>query len=167
MAAKFKKTSKVFLQAFSRPLVIYLTLVGNAFLLVCTVLVYVLEKDVNPSMASFFNVLWWAVSTITTVGFGDVVPMTHAGRAIGMVLMYSGTILFITFTSLVATFWISRGLEEELQPLEAEMQKEEIAAFSMEHSLKNIQSRMEAMEARLSQIERMQRQLSLTRRTRG
>jgi Ion channel. len=161
MKQNFRKTSKFLFRAITQPVLLTLILVGNGFLVICAVFVYFLERDTNPSMANFLNVLWWAVSTITTVGFGDIVPQTIAGRLIGIVLMYTGTVLFITFTSLLATYWISRGVEVELLPIEAEIEKEERETFSIEKTLKSIQRRLDQMETRFSHMERTQRRLGM------
>jgi len=55
---------------------------------------------------TFFDSLWWAVSTITTVGYGDVYPVTTAGRIVGMLLMVCGIGTTGTLTALIATFLV-------------------------------------------------------------
>ena len=56
----------------------------------------------SGSPLGFFpNSLWWAVATVTTVGYGDMVPSTPAGRVAGVVLMVGGVGLF---GALVANF---------------------------------------------------------------
>jgi voltage-gated potassium channel len=50
------------------------------------------------------DALWWAITTITTVGYGDLYPITDAGRFIAAGLMVCGVGLFGTFSGLVATF---------------------------------------------------------------
>ncbi|MCE4604493.1 MAG: ion transporter [Aeropyrum sp.] len=75
--------------------------------------VYIVESP-NPSSAikSFFDALWWAIVTATTVGYGDLVPSTPLGRAIGIVVMLTGisalTLMISTVSSIFQRF-ISNG----------------------------------------------------------
>lgn len=53
--------------------------------------VFLLESDkAGAQITSFFDAVWWSLSTVTTVAYGDIVPNTTAGRIIGMVLMIVG-----------------------------------------------------------------------------
>ena len=49
---------------------------------------------VNPAIDSFGDALWWAVVTVTTVGYGDIVPGSTAGRIVAFFVMVSGIALF-------------------------------------------------------------------------
>lgn len=51
---------------------------------------------------------WWAVTTVTTVGYGDIVPVTDVGKLIGMGLMLVGVVFFGLITSTITAF-ITRG----------------------------------------------------------
>jgi voltage-gated potassium channel len=65
---------------------------------------YYLERDVQP--AGFNSVpaaLWWAVATLTTTGYGDVVPITPAGRLVAAVVMICGLGVFGLWTGILAT----------------------------------------------------------------
>jgi voltage-gated potassium channel len=65
---------------------------------------YFLERDVQP--ATFGNVpaaLWWAVVTLTTTGYGDVVPITPLGRMVAAVVMICGLGVFGLWTGIMAT----------------------------------------------------------------
>jgi voltage-gated potassium channel len=65
---------------------------------------YFLERDVQP--ASFGSVpaaLWWAVVTLTTTGYGDVVPITPLGRIVAALVMISGLGVFGLWTGILAT----------------------------------------------------------------
>ena len=53
-------------------------------------------------LSLFSNALWWSVVTITTVGYGDMYPVTEAGRAIGYVLMFGGIGIFGAITANLA-----------------------------------------------------------------
>ena len=67
-----------------------------------------LEYLVDPGIGSFGDALWWAVSTVTTTGFGDVVPTNAAGRVVGVMLMMVGISLIPTITSLVVAVFIAQ-----------------------------------------------------------
>jgi voltage-gated potassium channel len=65
---------------------------------------YFLERDVQP--ATFGSVpaaLWWAVVTMTTTGYGDVVPITPLGRMVSALVMISGLGVFGLWTGILAT----------------------------------------------------------------
>ena len=94
----FSKDSQKFLRAFKDPIFLFLIFAGNGVLVLATLAVYVLEKGTNPKMLSYFDSLWWGVSTITTIGYGDIVPVTLEGRIIGVGLMYLGSVLFVLFS---------------------------------------------------------------------
>jgi voltage-gated potassium channel len=72
--------------------------VALAVVLVVTIggaALYLIELE--PNGTSVFDALWWAVTTVTTVGYGDIVPTTPAGRAVAAIVMIVG----VTFTSLL------------------------------------------------------------------
>ena len=69
-----------------------------------SVAVYFFERDVQPG--TFGNVpaaLWWAVVTLTTTGYGDVVPITLPGRMVAALVMISGLGVFGLWTGILAT----------------------------------------------------------------
>jgi voltage-gated potassium channel len=61
-----------------------------AMLLFCSWMAYVAEHPANPEFATFGDSLWWGVVTLTTVGYGDIVPETQKGRLAGVFLMLTG-----------------------------------------------------------------------------
>ena len=68
----------------------------------------VVEWAVDPGIGSFRDSLWWAIVTVTTVGYGDVVPTSSAGRIVGALLMLAGVSAIPIATSLVVSVFISR-----------------------------------------------------------
>ena len=73
-------------------------------LFLASVAVHFLERDVQP--ATFGSVpatMWWAVVTLTTVGYGDVVPVTALGRLVAALVMISGLGVFGLWTGILAT----------------------------------------------------------------
>ena len=73
-------------------------------LFLASVAAYFLERDVQP--ATFGNIpsaLWWAVATLTTTGYGDVVPITPLGRLVAAFVMICGLGVFGLWTGILAT----------------------------------------------------------------
>ncbi len=73
-------------------------------LFLAAVAVYFLEREAQP--AAFGSVpaaLWWAVATLTTTGYGDVVPVTPLGRVVAACVMISGLGVFGLWTGILAT----------------------------------------------------------------
>ena len=67
-----------------------------AIWLVAVVLFGVIERIVDPeTFDSIWLAFWWALQTITTVGYGDVVPGQADGKAIGAVLMLGGSVVAV------------------------------------------------------------------------
>lgn len=64
----------------------------------------------------FADGLWWAVTTVTTVGYGDKFPVTGAGRGVAVALMLTGIAVFGAVTASIAAFFVETnrpdGLEE-------------------------------------------------------
>ena len=58
------------------------------------------------------DTFWWALVTITTVGYGDVVPHSIWGRIIGLVIMLSGVVLVSLFTATIASIFVERKIKE-------------------------------------------------------
>jgi voltage-gated potassium channel len=82
----------------------YALLVGGLLILASTIAVTVAERGHGGSIDNFGTALWWAIVTATTVGYGDVAPITPAGRGIAVFVMCIGITLFSLFTANVAAF---------------------------------------------------------------
>ncbi len=73
-------------------------------LFVASTIVHVLERDGQPdAFGSLPATLWWAVATLTTTGYGDVVPHTALGRIVAAVVMICGVGIFGLWTGILAT----------------------------------------------------------------
>ncbi|GJM24504.1 MAG: hypothetical protein DHS20C16_09190 [Phycisphaerae bacterium] len=70
---------------------------------------YLVEVNVNASIGSLFDGMWWALVTITTVGYGDVTPVTPLGRIIAAVVMVAGMITLALFAGIVGSSLV-RGI---------------------------------------------------------
>jgi voltage-gated potassium channel len=83
-------------------------------LLTAASIAYLLERHAHPdnpdAFASIPAALWWGIVTMTTTGYGDVVPHTIAGRALSGIVMVGGILIFALWTGILVN-----GYAEELR----------------------------------------------------
>lgn len=80
------------------------------------------RHSVGPTaIHNFGDALWWAVVTVTTVGYGDKVPMTGAGRWVATGLMVTGIGLVGALTATVASYFVQEQHSAEMAELRAQL----------------------------------------------
>jgi voltage-gated potassium channel len=115
----------------------YLLLVALVVASAAALLVYGVEHgQADANIITLADAFWWAITTVTTVGYGDRFPVTAPGRGIAVVLMILGISLFGVLSASIAAYFIEEREEKELDP-----QLEAIAA------------RLERIEAALGGLE--------------
>ena len=72
------------------------------FVFIVSAGVFVLEQGSNPQIENYVDALYFTVTTLTTTGFGDIVPVGRGGRLLAVVIMLIGVILFVR---LIQTIW--------------------------------------------------------------
>jgi voltage-gated potassium channel len=88
-----------------------------AVMVICCAALYFAERDVNPAIGSPFDALWWGISTMTTVGYGDVYPTTAEGRIAASALMLLGIGLFSAVTAIITSLLVSQRTAEPADPI--------------------------------------------------
>ena len=85
------------------------------FTWITSAVAFTLAEDVGAEgrVHSFFDALWWSSTTITTVGYGDVAPVTTAGRLVGVATMVVGISTFAVVTAKVAEFLVRADLRPD------------------------------------------------------
>ena len=77
-------------------------MIGNGFILMCSFIFYYIENGTNPKVLRYMDALWWSFATATTTGYGDITPVTDAGKILSIILMLAGLALFSMYTALFA-----------------------------------------------------------------
>jgi voltage-gated potassium channel len=78
-------------------------------MVICSIGLYIAENGVNAAVETPLDALWWGIVTLTTVGYGDVVPKTPEGKIAASLLMLLGIGLFSAITATMASYLISTG----------------------------------------------------------
>lgn len=107
-----------------------------------------LVATIDPAFNSLWDGLWWALVTISTVGYGDFVPESAMGRVLGAILILFGVLTFSMVMANVAAFLVSLQIEEST---EEEEKKEEIQGALIVERLQHIEARFERLEKLLQQ----------------
>jgi len=100
----------------------------------------VIISRIDPSIGTVWDGMWWAWVTMATVGYGDVVPHSGAGRLFGSLLILFGVVLLSLLTANLAAFFIGGDVEK--------VEREEKEADRM---LKDISARLERVERMLEE----------------
>jgi voltage-gated potassium channel len=104
------------------------------------VLIRVTDHDEFPNV---WLGMWWALETVTTVGYGDVVPKHVLGRIVAALVMLQGLALLAIVTAAITSTFVSRATRE----LEATIVREEAS------DLEQIEARFDELERRFDRLE--------------
>ncbi|MBU1486503.1 potassium channel family protein, partial [bacterium] len=92
--------------------ILLLLLVLLLLILAGGTLAFFFEKGVNEGLRSLGDACWWAIVTLTTVGYGDKVPLTLGGRLVGVFLMFAGISLITLLTATVSSVFVEKKIRE-------------------------------------------------------
>jgi len=124
---------------------------GFAFFVVvlifCSVLFFLLESGVNPEVSTYEDSLWYVIQTITTVGYGDVVPITQWGRLVGVIAMISA----IAISSLLTAATTSSLMDKLREDREKLAKKSGNYIKELENRISNLELKM-AKEENIEEV---------------
>lgn len=99
----------------------YVTLATLVVVGVGAIGIFAVERGQNANIQSVGDALWWAVVTTTTVGYGDVSPVTGEGRLIAVALMVVGIGFIGVFTATITSFFLQPSRSEAVETIEARL----------------------------------------------
>jgi voltage-gated potassium channel len=119
---------------------VYVT--GSAALVIFCAAVAVLDAErgsADPNITTFPDALWWAATTVTTVGYGDLYPTTATGRLVATGLMLAGIALLGTVTAALAQWFIEQVRRSD------ETTQSEIAQLA--HEVANLRAELRSLNS--------------------
>ena len=107
---------------------------------------YGLESHVpNSKIKTLLDALWWCVATVTTVGYGDIVPVSNIGRIVALFYMFFGITMIAILLSVISNTFYKKRFEKE----ERDKRQQELSYLKNE---------LNELLKRLSEIEQKQAQ---------
>ena len=124
----------------------YLLIGAASIVLVGTFAMYALESNVpNTKIKTLGDSLWWVAETVTTVGYGDIVPISPLGRTVALFFMFTGILLITIIMSVISTnFYNKRTSKEENDRRQQEF----------EHLKKVLVDKLSEIEEKLDKVRR-------------
>lgn len=120
---------------------------------------------IEPSVTSPWDGIWWAWVTVTTVGYGDIVPHTPAGKLFGSLLILLGVALFALMTASFSSFFIGRDVTRVEQGLERDVSKLEQEDLDMRNMMERMSRALARLEERMAALEHKEQQVSQVEHT--
>ena len=111
----------------------------------------------EPQIKTIEDGIWWALVTITTVGYGDITPLTTLGRLVAGTLMFVGLGLIATVTAIVSAKFIANYVDhhtnddvlEKLEELEDEIEKIEQIESNVVGKLKELEEEIDELNKKI------------------
>jgi voltage-gated potassium channel Kch len=93
---------------------VYLFVASGLAIIIGTFLMYSLESRAeNTQMKTLLDALWWCIATVTTVGYGDVVPVTSLGRIMAIIYMFFGITLIAVLLAVISNNFYRKRIDKQ------------------------------------------------------
>jgi voltage-gated potassium channel len=121
----------------------YVTFTALVVVFMASLAVYDAERGApDASIADYGDAVWWAFTTITTVGYGDEYPVTGEGRLVAVLLMVGGIALLGIVTAAVASWFVGRVAE-------AAQAEDDAAGAALRDEVRALAAEVRALRAEL------------------
>ncbi len=111
------------------------------------------ERDApGATITTFGDAVWWTLTTISTVGYGDLFPVTFEGRLVAASLMVAGIALLGVVTASLASWFVEHlrrsdeEMTEDLEEVSADIGRTEVQLTAVLAELRSISARLDALE---------------------
>ena len=115
-----------------------IVVVAIVLVLVAGLLARIVEPETFDTIGLSY---WWAVTTVTTVGYGDIVPVSTGGRIVGALLMLTGLALIPTLTSVIVSTFLYKTRKSEQERIEQLEEEQATVLARIEERLTRIEEK--------------------------
>ena len=103
------------LASLVRPVIFYLVVMAFTSINIGAGLFWLVEGGINPNLKTYLDALYYTTATMTTVGYGDITPITGLGKILAICFMLLGTAIFVSFTAVLSTSIVDLEMRAELK----------------------------------------------------
>jgi voltage-gated potassium channel len=132
----------------------YATVILLLVLLIGSTLFFMVEKTVNPEVPNFEAAIWYALVSMTTTGYGDIVPVTFIGHVLGILFIFTGMAYVSLTTATLAYSFIDLFRKESQKAQERSNIRFEKTSKQMEESLNTHDEKIDKVLERMDEIEK-------------
>ena len=132
----------------------YATFILLLVLILGSLLFFIAENRVNPEVPHYESAIWYALVSMTTTGYGDIVPVTFLGHVLGIIFIFTGMGYVSLTTATLAYSFIELFREESQKTKEKATDRFEKASERLTNSLNSHDEKIEKVLKRMDDIEK-------------
>jgi voltage-gated potassium channel len=156
LVIEFLETIDVFLKKTHLDEILGVTLL---VIIVSTLAVYLFD----PSINNLFDSLWFVLSTITTVGYGDVLPNSNIGRILGLIILTFGVFIFSAVTGAMTSYFTRKLFSKEDFNITKNDENIKILKEDLAFNKNNLNKAHDKLDKTCTEIESIKRELNETK----
>ncbi|PKL66298.1 MAG: ion transporter [Methanobacteriales archaeon HGW-Methanobacteriales-1] len=135
----------------------YATFVLLLVLIIGSLLFFLVERGVNPEVTSYESAIWYSLVSMTTTGYGDIVPITLIGQIIGVIMIFSGMGYVSLVTATLAFSFIEifrKASNKASNKLGKTAERLESNLDSHDKKIDEVLKKMEQLEKKIDELEK-------------
>ena len=142
------------------PLVLKIFILLIIIIMFFAIMIVQVEKGQNPDIQSFQDGIWWALVTIATVGYGDIVPVTLGGKILTFFLVFTGMGITSSIGALFALHLLKPSVENRYEKDVSEIKHGEKSIKKEEDTIKSQEELIGSMENRIiSRLDKIEKKI--------
>ncbi|MDO8870830.1 MAG: ion channel [Methanobacteriaceae archaeon] len=135
----------------------YATFILLLVLIIGSLLFFLVERGVNPEVTSYESAIWYSLVSMTTTGYGDIVPITLIGQIIGVIMIFSGMGYVSLVTATLAFSFIEifrKASNKASTKLGKTAERLESNLDSHDKKIDEVLKKMEQLEKKIDELEK-------------
>ena len=140
----------------SMPVFWFLSLLGNGFIAFGAIVLYHVETGHQGKPLTLLDCVSWSVGLVTTIGYGDLIPLTQEGKLLGIVMMIGGTLFLWCYMGLFVSILIAPDIsliESQIKGIKRETTLDEHRLTELAAQMNILQRKIEAVLAKISPLD--------------